>query len=225
MKKRIVRREIESDLTFAEGILGRIFASRGVREKADLDYSLKLLLPPNTLKDIDRAASILGDCVEQDSKILIVGQAPGIKVQESGIPWNDASGDRLRAWMKVSKEQFYNTKYFSIVPMGFCYPGKGKSGDLPPRPECAEKWMSPILDKLPKRQITLLIGQYAQAWFLQSRKKATLTETVKNWKLYLPHYFVLPHPSPRNNIWLKKNPWFEKQLVPKLKKKIEEFMF
>jgi uracil-DNA glycosylase len=153
------------------------------------------------------------------SKILIVGQAPGIKVHESGIPWNDASGDRLRAWMKVSKEQFYNTKYFSIVPMGFCYPGKGKSGDLPPRPECAEKWMSPILDKLPKRQITLLIGQYAQAWFLQSRKKATLTETVKNWKLYLPHFFVLPHPSPRNNIWLKKNPWFEKQLVPKLKKR------
>ncbi len=159
------------------------------------------------------------------SKILIVGQAPGIKVHESGIPWNDASGDRLREWMQVSKEQFYNTKYFSIVPMGFCYPGKGKSGDLPPRPECAETWMSSILDKLPKRQLTLLIGQYAQGWFLKSRKKATLTETVKNWQTYLPEYFVLPHPSPRNNIWLKKNPWFEKKLVPRLKKKISEYLF
>ncbi len=158
------------------------------------------------------------------SKILIVGQAPGIKVHESGIPWNDASGDRLREWMQVSKEQFYSTKYFSIVPMGFCYPGKGKSGDLPPRPECAKTWMSPILDKLPKRQLTLLIGQYAQGWFLKLRKKATLTETVKNWQTYLPEYFVLPHPSPRNNIWLKKNPWFEKKLVPQLGKKINEYL-
>ena len=158
------------------------------------------------------------------SKILIVGQAPGIKVHESGIPWNDASGDRLREWMGVTKEQFYSTKYFSIVPMGFCYPGKGKSGDLPPRPECAETWMAPILEELPKRQMTLLIGQYAQAWFLKSEKKSTLTETVKNWQNYLPEYFVLPHPSPRNNIWLKKNPWFEKKLVPQLEKRVAEFL-
>ena len=159
------------------------------------------------------------------SKILIIGQAPGIKVHESGIPWNDASGDRLREWLGVTKKQFYSTKNFSIVPMGFCYPGKGKSGDLPPRQECAETWMTSILEKLSKRKMTLLIGQYAQAWFLKSLKKATLTETVKNWKTYQPEYFVLPHPSSRNNIWLKKNPWFEKKLVPQFKKRVVEILF
>ena len=159
------------------------------------------------------------------SKILVVGQAPGIKVHESGIPWNDASGDRLREWMQVSKEQFYDTNYFSIVPMGLCYPGKGKSGDLPPRRECAEKWMQPILGKIPQIKLTLLIGQYSQQWFLNGTKKNTLTKTVKSWKEYQPKYFVLPHPSPRNNIWLKKNPWFEKQLVPRLKRKVKELIF
>ena len=109
--------------------------------------------------------------------------------------------------------------------MAFCYPGKGRSGDLPPRPECAEKWMDPILQTMRNRQLTLLIGQYSQQWFLNGTKKNTLTKTVKSWKEYQPKYFVLPHPSPRNNIWLKKNPWFEKQLVPKLKKKVEELIF
>ena len=156
----------------------------------------------------------------EKSKILIVGQAPGKKVHESGIPWDDASGARLREWMQVPKEKFYDTKYFSIVPMAFCYPGKGRSGDLPPRPECAEKWMDPILQTMRNRQLTLLIGQYAQRWYLKADKKATLTETVKTWQEYQPKYFVLPHPSPRNNIWLKKNPWFEKELVPKLKIKV-----
>ena len=160
----------------------------------------------------------------EKSKILIVGQAPGIKVHQSGVPWDDASGERLREWMQVSKEKFYNTKYFSIVPMAFCYPGKGKSGDLPPPPECAEKWMSSILEKMLNIKLTLLIGQYAQSGYLKANKKSTLTETVKNWQEYQPKYFVLPHPSPRNNIWLKKNPWFEKDLIPQLKRTVNKLI-
>lgn len=156
----------------------------------------------------------------RNSKIIIIGQAPGIKVHESGIPWNDASGERLRDWMGVSENEFYDTKRFGIVPMGFCYPGKGKSGDLPPRSECAEAWMDKVLKSLQKVELIILIGQYSQMYFLGNNKKNTLTETVKSWEEYLPDYFVLPHPSPRNNIWLKKNDWFLKKTVPELRKTV-----
>ncbi len=155
------------------------------------------------------------------SKVLVVGQAPGIIVHNTGIPWNDKSGERLRDWLGVSPEEFYDVKKFAIVPMGFCYPGKGKSGDLPPRKECSQLWMKRILNKLEKVQLTLLIGQYAQQYFLHDKRKKTLTDTVKNWEEYWPKYVVLPHPSPRNNIWLKKNPWFEDMVIPKIKNKIK----
>ena len=150
------------------------------------------------------------------SPIVIVGQAPGLKVHESGIPWNDASGKRLREWLGVDADTFYSTRNFSIVPMGFCYPGRGKSGDLPPRPECADTWMQPVLSAIKKKKLLILAGQYAQQYFLKELRRPTLTETVSEHQNYLPDYFVLPHPSPRNNIWLKKNPWFEKEVIPQL---------
>jgi uracil-DNA glycosylase len=159
----------------------------------------------------------------RSSKIVIIGQAPGIKVHESGIPWNDASGVRLRQWLGVTSTEFYDVTKFAIVPMGFCYPGKGKSGDLPPRPECANLWMDSILKTIEQRKLIILIGQYSQHYFLQQRMKLTLTDTVKNWREYWPEYLVLPHPSPRNNIWLKKNSWFEKELIPEVQKRIKLF--
>ncbi|NNE66740.1 MAG: uracil-DNA glycosylase family protein [Pyrinomonadaceae bacterium] len=158
------------------------------------------------------------------SKVLLVGQAPGTKVHETGVPWNDPSGDRLRAWLQVSRDEFYDTKNFAIAPMGFCYPGRGKSGDNPPRPECAPLWMERITASLTEVQMTILIGQYALNYFLGERRKKTLTETVKNWREYFPNFVVLPHPSPRNNIWLKKNEWFEKELVPELSGIVSEFL-
>lgn len=151
------------------------------------------------------------------SKIAIIGQAPGSIVHKTGIPWDDKSGERLRQWLGVSDEEFYDAKNFAILPMGFCYPGKGKSGDLPPRKECAPLWHQRVLEKMPNLKLTLLIGSYAQAYYLGDLKKKTLTETVKNYESYLPEFMPLPHPSPRNNIWLKKNPWFEQNLLPILK--------
>ncbi len=160
----------------------------------------------------------------EKSKILIVGQAPGTKVHASGIPWDDASGRQLRKWLNVSDEQFYDTLNFGIVPMGFCYPGKGASGDLPPRKECAPQWHLPLLEKMPDLEIILLIGMYAQNYYLRNKAKRTLTETVNHYKEYLPKYFVLPHPSPRNRFWLSKNPWFEKHVIPDLQKKVFEII-
>lgn len=156
------------------------------------------------------------------SKIVIIGQAPGQKVQDSGIPWDDQSGDELRRWLEVSKEQFYNSKLFALIPMGFCYPGKGNSGDLPPRPECAPLWHHKLLTGMEKVQLTILIGQYSQKYYLKENFKPTLTENVKNYKEYLPHYLPLVHPSPRNKIWQKKNPWFEKEIIPALRRIINE---
>lgn len=152
------------------------------------------------------------------SKIVIIGQAPGQKVQNSGMPWDDVSGHELRRWLGVSKEQFYDEQLFALVPMGFCYPGKGTSGDLPPRPECAPLWHEPLLKNMKKAKLIILIGQYSQNYYLGETLKTTLTDTVKNYAAYLPAYLPLVHPSPRNRIWQTKNPWFEKEVVPILHK-------
>lgn len=158
------------------------------------------------------------------SKILIVGQAPGTKVHRSSIPWDDPSGVQLRKWMGIDSETFYDESIVAIVPMGFCYPGKGKTGDLPPRPECAPLWHQKLLDKMPAIQLTLLIGQYAQKYYLGKRKKRNLTETVRNYEDYLPTQLPMPHPSPRNRFWLSKNPWFESSVVPQLQQKISTLL-
>ena len=158
------------------------------------------------------------------SKIIIIGQAPGQKVQNSGIPWDDASGDELRRWLGVSKEQFYDDKLFALVPMGFCYPGKGTSGDLPPRPECAPLWHKQLLSRMKKAELIILIGQYSQKYYLVDKFKPTLTENVRNYHGFLPKHLPLIHPSPRNKIWQKKNPWFEEEVVPALQKIVKNVL-
>ena len=155
------------------------------------------------------------------SKIVIISQAPGRRVHETGIPWNDASGKKLKSWMNVSDEIFYNPACLSILPMGFCYPGKAISGDLPPRPECAPLWHPQILKNFKSKPLILLIGQYAQRYYLKNSFKESLTETVRNYNEYLPTYFPLPHPSPRNQNWVKINPWFMEEVVPELQKRIQ----
>ena len=161
---------------------------------------------------------------DKRSKIIIIGQAPGIKVHNSGIPWDDASGKQLRKWLGVTDDEFYDVKNFAIIPMGFCYPGKGKSGDLPPRKECAPKWHESLLDEIPNVKLVILIGMYAQNYYLKKAAKRTLTATVNHFEEYLPSYFTLPHPSPRNRFWLTKNPWFEKDILPQLKRKVREII-
>jgi uracil-DNA glycosylase len=148
------------------------------------------------------------------ARILIVGQAPSVKVHESGIPWNDASGIRLRHWTGIPRERFYDERQVAIVPMGLCYPGRGTAGDLPPRPECARAWHPRLLPLLPNVELTLLVGHYAQAYVLGTRRRKTLTDTVRAYADYMPRIIPLPHPSPRNQLWLRDNPWFESDLVP-----------
>lgn len=158
------------------------------------------------------------------SRIVIVGQAPGQKVQNSGIPWNDASGNELRRWLGVSADQFYDDQCFALVPMGFCYPGKGPSGDLPPRSECAPLWHPKLWNQLKAVQFAILIGQYAHQRYLGNNTSPTLTETVKRFNQHLPTYLPLVHPSPRNRIWQKKNPWFELEVIPVLQGMVKEIL-
>lgn len=159
-----------------------------------------------------------------ESRIAIIGQAPGTKVHLTGIPWDDPSGRLLRKWLNVTDGQFYDERLFALIPMGFCYPGKGKSGDLPPRRECAPLWHNQLLDHMPHLQLLILIGQYAQNYYLGNVVKRNLTETVKHYHEYLPNYFVLPHPSPRNRFWLNKNPWFGKEVLPELKQRVSSHL-
>jgi uracil-DNA glycosylase len=154
------------------------------------------------------------------ARILIVGQAPGARVHETGIPWDDASGERLRAWMGVSKDVFYDESRIAIIPMGYCYPGRGNGGDLPPRRECAQLWLDHLLAKLPRIELTMLIGQHAQRHFLGGRRKSSLAETTKAWREYAPAYIPLPHPSPRNTPWFQRNSKFEQELLPELRRRI-----
>ncbi|MBD2859501.1 uracil-DNA glycosylase family protein [Spongiibacter sp. KMU-158] len=158
------------------------------------------------------------------ARLLIIGQAPGTRVHETGIPWNDPSGDRLREWLQIDREQFYSDPRIAIMPMGFCYPGKGRSGDLPPRPECAPQWHAQLLDRMPGIELVLLIGQYAQRYYLNDHHKQ-LTPRLKAFTESgdaSGRFFPLPHPSPRNRIWLKQNPWFEVETLALLRDRVSK---
>lgn len=162
------------------------------------------------------------------ARMVIIGQAPGTRVHASGVPWDDPSGNRLRDWLQLQPEQFYDESQVAIVPMGFCYPGRGKSGDLPPTPDCAPLWHERLFTHLPQLELVLLVGAYAQQYYLSHTPAAevaateTLTQRVQRWQDFGPRYFPLPHPSPRNNVWLRRNPWFEAEVVPALQRRVRE---
>lgn len=155
--------------------------------------------------------------------ILVVGQAPGIRVHETGLPFNDPSGDRLRKWMGIDRQIFYDEQKVAILPMGFCYPGTGRNGDLPPRPECAPTWRDLLLARLSGVRLTLAIGAYAQAWHLGPPKRP-VTEAVSQWREFWPDLIPLPHPSGRNNLWLRRNPWFEAEVVPRMQARVAQVL-
>lgn len=158
------------------------------------------------------------------ARLLVIGQAPGTKVHASGVPWDDASGERLRTWMNLDRETFYDVSRIAIMPMGFCYPGRGNGGDLPPRPECAPRWHDRVRALLPEVRLTLLIGQYAQHRYLGTGQQG-LEDTVRAWSVHLSRGFLpLPHPSPRNTLWLKRRPWFEKEVVPALQAELRKWI-
>ncbi|MDP6374387.1 MAG: uracil-DNA glycosylase family protein [Pseudomonadales bacterium] len=158
------------------------------------------------------------------ARILIAAQAPGTRVHETGIPFNDPSGDRLRQWMGIDRDVFYDELRIALLPMGFCYPGRGKSGDLPPREECAPAWRKSLLDHLPDIRLTLVMGQYAHGWHLPEPAYQNLTERVRAWRTFGDGIMPLPHPSPRNNLWLRRNPWFEEELVPALRERVQQII-
>jgi uracil-DNA glycosylase len=157
---------------------------------------------------------------EAGSRIVLIGQAPGRVVQETGIPWSDQSGRELRRWLGVDEATFYAPANFALIPMGFCYPGTGKSGDLPPRPECAAHWHARLIRGMKGARLFLLVGTYAQRHYLGGACGATVTDTVRGFRGYLPRYLPLVHPSPRNKIWHKRNPWFEADVVPELRRRV-----
>jgi len=156
---------------------------------------------------------------DSSARLLIIGQAPGTRVHASGVPWDDPSGERLRDWLQLNSAEFYDASKVAIVPMGLCYPGRGKSGDLPPDPSCAPKWHKSLFEQLPAVALTLLVGTFAQQYYLGAGGR-NLTERVRNWRDYGPHYLPLPHPSPRNNLWLRRNSWFESEVLPALRARV-----
>jgi len=160
--------------------------------------------------------------VGRKARLLIVGQAPGRRVHETGLPWNDPSGDVLRAWLGLDRDAFYDTSRIAIVPAGLCYPGTVEGVDLPPCPECAPRWQPRFRAALPAIRLTLLVGTYAQAYYLKARREGSVGETVRAWRSYLPEFFPLPHPSWRNRRWLAENPWFERQVIPALRRRVKE---